>query len=363
MSNLSILNLLRSAVSNGISDIHLKINETPAIRKDGKIMRTKLPKLSEEDFLKILNILLPSSLRNKAFETYDADFSYDLPGVSRFRVNLSHELGKLFMVIRVISLDIPTIDELNLPKSIEKFSSYPNGIVFVTGATGSGKSSTLAAIINHINNTQEKHIITIEDPVEYIFTPNKCIITQRQLEIDTLSFPEGIKYALRQDPDVILIGEVRDTETMSAALKAAETGHLVLATMHTNDAIQTINRAVGFFEPKDRDGIKKQLAESLRGIISQRLVPRIDQQGRIPACEILVNTPTVKDFILRDSLEQIYDLVKKGNFNEMISLNVALFNLYKNGIISKENAIYFSDNKIELQQYMRGVYHGSSYST
>ena len=355
------MNLLKSAVSKGISDIHLKINEPPAVRKDGKIYRTQLPVLTEEEFCQILEMLVPSSFRNKAYDTFDADFSYDIPGVSRFRINLSHELGKMFMVIRVISYHIPTVDELNLPKSIEKFSLFTNGIVFVTGATGSGKSSTLAAMVNHINKTQEKHIITIEDPVEYVFTPDKSIITQRQVEIDTPSFPDGIKYALRQDPDVILIGEIRDSETMNAALKASETGHLVLATMHTNDAIQTINRALGFYEPKDRDSVKKLLAEALRGTISQNLIPRIDRPGRIPACEILVNTPTVKDFILRDSLEQIYDLVKKGNFNEMVSFNISLFNLYKNGVISKENAIYFSDNKVELQQYLRGAFHGTNF--
>lgn len=361
MSNVSIMNLLKSAVSKGISDIHLKINEPPAVRKDGKIYRTQLPVLTEEEFCQILEMLVPSSFRNKAYDTFDADFSYDIPGVSRFRINLSHELGKMFMVIRVISYHIPTVDELNLPKSIEKFSLFTNGIVFVTGATGSGKSSTLAAMVNHINKTQEKHIITIEDPVEYVFTPDKSIITQRQVKIDTPSFPDGIKYALRQDPDVILIGEIRDSETMNAALKASETGHLVLATMHTNDAIQTINRALGFYEPKDRDSVKKLLAEALRGTISQKLIPRIDRPGRIPACEILVNTPTVKDFILRDSLEQIYDLVKKGNFNEMVSFNISLFNLYKNGVISKENAIYFSDNKVELQQYLRGAFHGTNF--
>ena len=216
--------------------------------------------------------------------------------------------------------------------------------------------------MNFINKKQEKHIITIEDPVEFVFSADRSIVTQRQLGVDTPSFPEGIKYALRQDPDVILIGEIRDRATMSAALKAAETGHLVLTTMHTNDAIQTINRVLGFYEPKDREYVRKQIAESLRGTIAQRLIPRLDKASRIPACEILVVTPTVKDFIMKDCLEQIYDLVKKGNFNEMISLNLSLFNLYKNGVISKENALYFSDNKIELQQYMRGAFSGTSFT-
>ena len=361
MPDFNIIDLLKSAVENDISDIHLKINEPPALRKNGKIVRTNFPAITEDDFFSILEELLPSSFRNKAFDAFDLDFSFDIPGVSRFRINLSRELGKMFMVIRVISYAIPTLEELNMPKSLEKFSTFANGIVFITGATGSGKSSTLAAMINHINNTQEKHVITIEDPVEFVFTSNKSIITQRQLEIDTTSYPDGVKYALRQDPDVILIGEIRDRETMSAAFKAAETGHLVLATMHTNDAIQTVNRILGFYDPKDREYIRKQIAECLRGTVTQRLVPRIDKPGRFPACEILVVTPTIKDFIIRDSLEQIYDLIKKGNFNDMISLNISLFNLYKNGIISKEDALYFSDNKIELQQYMRGAYHGSVY--
>lgn len=361
MPNFDIISLLRSAVAKGISDIHLKINEHPALRKNGKIIRTNLPVITEQDFFDILEALLPTSFRNKAFDAFDTDFAFDIPGVSRFRINLSRELGRMFMVIRVISYSIPTVEELNMPKSIEKFAMFTNGIVLVTGATGCGKSSTLAAMINYINNTQEKHIITIEDPVEFVFTPNKSIITQRQLEIDTPSYPEGVKYALRQDPDVIFIGEIRDKETMSAAFKAAETGHLVLATLHTNDSIQTVNRILGFFDPKDREYIRKQLAECLRGTIAQRLIPRLDKAARIPACEILVVTPTVKDFIIRDSLEQIYDLIRKGNFNEMISLNISLFNLYKNGVISKENALYFSDNKIELQQYMRGAYHGTSF--
>lgn len=361
MANFDIVGLLRTAVYKGISDIHLKINEPPAVRISGKIVKTDYEPIEESDFYEIVNILCPQAFRDKVFNNFDSDFSYDIPGVSRFRINLSHELGKLFMVIRVISYYVPNVKDLNLPQSIEKFATFPNGIVFITGATGCGKSTTIAAIINHINKNYNKHIITLEDPVEYIFTPEKSVITQRQIELDTASYSEGVKYALRQDPDVIMIGEIRDEETMSAALKAAETGHLIFSTMHTNDAIQTINRVINLYDIKSRDYIRKQLAESLRATISQRLIPRTDGKGRLPACEILVVTPTVKDFIIKDSPEQIYELVKKGNFNEMISLNQSLYNLFKNGIITKENALYFSDNKIELQQYMRGVYSGSNY--
>ena len=361
MTDFDISEFLRTAVDKGISDIHLKINESPAVRISGKIVKTEYEPLSENDFYNILDLLCPSSYKNKVYDSFDIDFAYDIPGVSRFRINLAHELGKMFMVIRVISYQVPTVKELNLPKSIEKLTNFSNGIIFLTGATGTGKSTTLAALINHINKTQEKHIITLEDPVEFVFTPDKSIITQRQVEIDTSSFAEGVKYALRQDPDIILVGEIRDEETMKAALKAAETGHLILTTLHTNDAVQTINRVLSLFDPRSREDIRKQLAETLRATVSQRLIPRADGQGRFPACEILVVTPTVKDFILRDSPEQIYELVKKGNFNEMVSLNQSLFALYKNGIISKENALYFSDNRIELQQYMRGAFSGSGY--
>ena len=361
MTSFDIVGLLRTAVYKGISDIHLKINEPPAVRIAGKIVKTDFEPIGESDFYEIINILCPQTFRDKIYNNFDSDFSYDIPGVSRFRINLSHELGKLFMVIRVISYSVPDIKDLNLPQSIEKFATFPNGIVFITGATGCGKSTTIASIINYINKNFNKHIITLEDPVEYIFTPEKAVITQRQIDLDTPSYSEGVKYALRQDPDVIMIGEIRDEETMSAALKAAETGHLILSTMHTNDAIQTINRVINLYDIKSRDYIRKQLAESLRATVSQRLIPRADGKGRFPACEILVITPTVKDFIIKDSPEQIYELVKKGNFNDMISLNQSLFNLYKNEVITKENALYFSDNKIELQQYMRGVYSGNSY--
>ncbi len=359
MSKLDIVKFLTEAVEKGASDIHLRTDEPPALRKNGKIFKTKLEPLSEAEIFGIIDTIVPHSIKNKAFEVFDLDFAYEIRGVSRFRVNLSRELGRLSIVIRAISYDILGIEALNLPKSIGKFSALTNGIVLITGPTGSGKSTTIASLIDYINQSYQKHIITIEDPVEYIYTDKKSIVTQRQIEIDTASFPDGIKYALRQDPDVIVIGEIRDVETMQSALKASETGHLVFATMHTNDAIQTINRVINFFDPKDRDFVRKQLAETLRGTVAQKLIPRQDIQGRIPACEILVVTPTVKDFIIKDELEQIYDLVKKGSFNDMTTLNMSLYNLVQQNIITQENALYYSDNKVELQQYIRGVYHGT----
>lgn len=360
MEDFKIIAFLRGVVKQGVSDVHLRVDEHPIVRKDGKILKiSNIKKLTEEDLTKALSELLPQILRNRADQVYDLDFAYEIKGVSRFRVNMSRQLGKLALVIRMIPYEIPKVKDLMLPTSIEQFSSLNNGIVLVTGPTGSGKSTTIAALIEHINSTYQKHIITIEDPIEFIYTNKKCVISQRQIEIDTASFPDGVKYALRQDPDVILIGEIRDKETMSAALKAAETGHLVYATMHTNDAIQTVNRIVNIYEPSDREFIRKQLSETLRGTIAQKLLPRKNTPGRIPACEVLVVTPTVKDFIAKDKLEDVYDLVRKGSFNDMLTMNMSIYELCLRGFISEETALNVSDNKNELKQMLRGAYHGA----
>lgn len=354
-----INSFLARAVSIGASDVHLRADEHPIIRKDGKIIKIDMPKLTEEDISNITNTLVPKIVRSRVNSSFDLDFSYEIKGLSRFRVNLSHQLGKSALVIRNIPYDIKSVEELNLPVSIEQFARQNNGLVLVTGPAGSGKSTTLASLIEYININYPKHIITIEDPIEFVFSSKKSIISQRQVGIDTPTFPDGVKYALRQDPDVILVGEIRDKETVESALKASETGHLVFATLHTNDAVQSINRIVNFFEPKDRDYIRAQVASILRGTISQKLLNCKKGEGRYPACEVLVCTSTVKDFIIKDELEQIYDLVKKGSFNDMLTMNMSLFRLVDKNIITKEEALDKSDNKIELQQMLKGVYHGT----
>ena len=354
-----INNFLIKAISIGASDVHLRVDERPIIRKDGKIIKIDMPKLTEDDINNIVNIMIPKTAKTRANSAFDLDFSYEIKGVSRFRVNLSHQLGKSALVIRNIPFFIKNIEELNLPVSIEQFARLNNGIVLITGPTGSGKSTTLASLIDYININYPKHVITIEDPIEFIFTSKKSIISQRQVEIDTPSFPDGVKYAMRQDPDVILIGEIRDRDTIVSALKASETGHLVFATLHTNDAIQTINRIVNMFDPQDRQYIRSQLASTLRGTISQKLVMHKTGEGRRPACEVLVATPTIKDFILKDELEQIYISVKQGSFNEMLTMNMSLYKLYKDDIITEEEALSQSDNKNELKQMLRGVFHGT----
>src|SRR5574344_1982089 len=258
------------------------------VRKDGKIIKINMPPLTEDDINQTLNQVVPKNVKTKAMSAFDLDFSYEIKGISRFRVNLSRQLGRSALVIRNIPYTIKKFEELDLPLSIEQFAKLNNGIVLITGPTGSGKSTTLASLIDYINTNYQKHIITIEGPIVFIFTSKKSVISQRQVEIDTPTFADGVKYAMRQDPDVILIGEIRDRETIVSALKASETGHLVFATLHTNDAIQTINRMVNFYEPQDRDFVRKQIAETLKGTVSQKLVPRQDTVGRIPACEVLV---------------------------------------------------------------------------
>ena len=354
-----IEDFLRQAVSVGASDAHICEGERPAIRVSGQIMRINLPPLTSEDIEFVIRTVAPTHLKDRITRFFDIDFSYEIPGCSRFRINMSRQLGKTAMVIRAIPYYIKTFSELELPTTLEEFAAFNNGLVLVTGPTGSGKSTTIASLIDFINATTSKHIVTIEDPVEFIFTNKKSIVSQRQLLIDTPSFSDGVKYALRQDTEVIFIGEIRDRETVESALKASETGHLVVSTIHTNDSVQTVGRIINLFEPGERPFIREQIASTLRGTISQKLVPTVDGGSRVPAAEILVVTPTVKDFIQKDELEKIYELVKKGSFNNMTTMNMSLFKLYNEGKISQEVAITYSDNKSELEQLMRGIYHGT----
>lgn len=358
-ANFYIEDFLKQSVSVGASDIHLCEGERPAIRVAGQIMRINVPPLTVEDFDFIVKTIWPVHLKDRIPSYYDLDFSYEIPGLSRFRVNMSRSLGKRAAVFRVIPYYIKTFSELGMPETLVEFANFNNGLVLVTGPTGSGKSTTIASLIDYINATTAKHIVTIEDPVEFIFTNKKCVVSQRQLMVDTDSFSSGVKYSLRQDPDVIFIGEIRDRETIESALSAAETGHLVVSTIHTNDAVQTVARIVNMFDPAERDFIRSQLANNLRGTIAQKLVRSKDGNFRYPAPEILVVTPTVQDFIAKDELEQVYDLVKKGSFNNMQTMNMSLFQLYKDGKIDKETAIANSEDKVEIEQMMRGVFHGT----
>lgn len=359
MADFDVVEFLKQAVSIGASDIHLHAGEHPSVRRDGKIIKIDMPLLTDSDVIKASVELAPLHLKDSISNMLDVDFAYEIKGIARFRVNVSRQLAKYAVVIRTIPYAIKKMQDLYLPEAINQFTELDNGLVLVTGPTGSGKSTTMASLLEHINTHYQKHIITIEDPVEFIFNNKKSIISQRQLLVDTPSYSDGIKYALRQDPDVIFIGEIRDKDTVSNALKAAETGHLVFATIHTNNAIQTVNRIINMFTPADRPFVRNQLAEILRGTISQKLVPLASGVGRHPACEILVVTSTIKDFIEKNELEQIYDLVKKGSFNNMITLNMSLYGMLQRGEITEDAALIASSNKNELKQMMRGVFHGT----
>ena len=347
---------LTKAVSVGASDEHLHLGEPPIIRKLGSIMKTNMPALNLDDLNGALIKMVPKERRDNLESVMDLDFTYEIPGVSRFRVNYNKQLGCPSFVIRNIPYQIKTFDELGLPQTIKQFTKCHNGIVLVTGPTGSGKSTTLAAIIELFNSTFSRHILTIEDPVEFMFKSKKSVISQRQVGLDTESFSSGLKYAMRQDPDIILIGEIRDRETIEAALKAAETGHLVFSTLHTNDAVQTINRVVNMFDVSDRENMRCQFAEVLRGTIAQKLVYSKSLDKRFAAQEIMVSTPTVRDYIIKNCIDKIYELLADGGINEMISLNNSLIKLVEEKKISQEEALAASNDPDQMAKFFRGAY-------
>ena len=324
----SIIQFLRQAVKTGASDEHLMVGHAPYLRINGFIKKVTSQPLTKEDIDNAILDIAPTSIRDKILTLCDVDFMYEIKGCSRFRINYNRQLGMPGLVIRNIPYEIPKLKELSLPDILGTLIEQHNGIILVTGPTGCGKSTTIASLINYINETKARHVITIEDPVEYVFECKNSIISQRQIGVDTKTFADGIKYALRQDPDVIFIGEIRDKETMTAALKAAETGHLVLSTLHTNDAVQTINRVVNMFDEANRYLIRKQLSETLRATIAQKLVYSEKMQKRFPACEIMVVTSTVKDYLVKDNLDEIYELLKVYGYEKYITFDFAMLSKY-----------------------------------
>jgi twitching motility protein PilT len=316
---------LTAAVKNGASDVHFKVGSAPALRVNGQLLPVKVPALQPEDTQRIArHILAASRYRGALEDLQDWDASYALQGVGRFRANLHRNQGHLGAVLRSIPLTVPDFQRLGLPRVLEKISQEERGLVLVTGVTGSGKSSTLAAIVNYINQHYRKHIVTIEDPIEFVHEDRFSRLTQREIGPDTPDFGKALRAALRQDPDVILVGEMRDAETIEIAIKAAETGHLVLSTVHTQDAYRTINRIVGVFPPEAQTGVRNRLAENLRATVSQRLLPHASGKGRVVAAEIMVSTLSVVEFIkdpartseIKDSLERGHDLLGTQSFDQ-----------------------------------------------
>lgn len=355
-----IQRLLLVASAQNVSDIHLRVGLPPMFRSYGDIIPTNFPVVSLQSMQQMAQWLIPERLYPALKEKRDLDFGVSWNG-QRLRVNMLYDMGRMGFVIRLVRTSIPNLKTLNLPRSIESFPSLSSGLVLLTGPTGCGKSTTLASIIEQININSQKHIVTIEDPVEFIYTSKKSLITQRQLGVDTDSFAMAIRQALRQNPDVMLIGELRDRDTAFSAMKAAETGILVFATLHTPDAVQTLNRLIHMFEPGEQPTIRDHLAHVLRAVVSQRLYhPLNSEDGRAAVAEVVLVTNTVKDYLIRNDLDTLYRLVDESRLGEMQSMNSALYHLFKNNQISMEEALELSNNPILLQNRFQGIYHGTS---
>ncbi len=306
--------IFKRAIEAGASDLHIKAGDIVRARITGELVPLTDQKISNAQVRQLAMKLIPLEKdRERIDEITDYDCSWGLPGMGRFRVNILKQRGTFMIVMRVIPIEIPTFADLRLPKVLERVAQYERGLVLVTGVTGSGKSSTMAAIINYINRNYNRHIVTLENPIEFLHRDLNSSVTQRDIGMDTPSFVDGLRSALRQDPDVLLIGEMRDKTTIDTALKAAETGHLVISTVHTKNAVQTLSRLIAVFAPEEQDMIRVRLADSIQSVVSQRLIPTADGKGRVVACEVMVVTGTIRDCILdTDRMDEIHDLIEEG---------------------------------------------------
>jgi len=355
--------LLRNAVALGASDIHLKIGQPPVLRRDGSLgpMEQAAP-LSEDDLrgaLELITAIAPHKLQGFD-ETGDLDIAYQSEDLPRFRVNAFRQRGATSFAFRVIPKNVPNFEQLSLPEGVQKLAEEHRGLVLVTGATGSGKTTTLAAMIDYMNRSRRQHIVTIEDPIEIIHPDHGCIVNQREVGLDTTDFMQALRRALRQDPDVILIGELRDAETAQTALQAAESGHLVLSTLHTVDAAETIGRIVEFFPGIKQPMIRSVMAGVLKGVVSQRLLPRVDG-GRVAAVEVMVTNTRIADLIRESRTEEITDAIEEGAFHKMQSFTKALIDLVLAGVVDQEVAANASTNKhdfvVSLEQALKEQAH------
>jgi len=349
--------VLRQMLEQSASDLHLKVGCAPTLRVHGELRTLPMPPMRSEEMKSLADQIMPPKRQREFSELKEADFALGVPGVGRFRVNAYQQRGTIAYAFRVVPFQANTIVELNLPKVVEQIALKPRGLVLVTGITGSGKSTALAAMINFINQNRHANIITIEDPIEFLHRDNKSHINQREVGTDTTSFEQALRRVLRQDPDVLLVGEIRDMATLDTAMKAADTGHLVFSTLHTTDATQTINRILSFYPPHQQSEFRFLLAIALEAVISLRLVPRADRAGRVPAAEILMNTAAVRDNI-RDMSKSlnIPELIADGTIQYgMQSFDQSLMNWYKKGVISYENAVYFATNPSEFALRVQGI--------
>ena len=350
--------LLRMAMERKASDLHLKVGNYPHLRIDGELVPlTDQPRVTAEDMLTMAFSMMSARQKQKFKEVSEIDMAYGVAGLGRFRVNVFQQRGNVGLVLRVIPTKIRALDELYLPKVIEQICEMPRGLVLVTGVTGSGKSTTLAAMIDRVNSTRAEHIITIEDPIEFLHRDKKGYVNQREVEVDTPSFSTALRASLRQDPDVIRVGEMRDMETIGTALHAAETGHMVFSTLHTLDAVETINRIIAVFPPPEQKQIRLQLAAVLRAVVSQRLVKRADGEGRVPAVEVMINTAYIRECILvPEKTRAVRDAIAAGTSQYgMQTFDQSLWDLFQAGLVGYETALDNASNADDFKLRMQGI--------
>jgi twitching motility protein PilT len=355
---MNIDDLLRKAVAKGASDLHLKAGAYPMLRVAGALVPlTEEKRLDNDDTQAMGSAVMSAAQREKYNESQEIDLAYSVTGLGRFRCNVFQQRGTMGMVLRVIPTRILTVDDLLLPPVLRKIAEEERGLVLVTGTTGSGKSTTLAAMIDHVNGSRCSHVMTVEDPIEFLHRDNRSIVNQREVAVDTRSFAQALRSALRQDPDVILVGEMRDFETIETGLLAAETGHLVFSTLHTLDATETINRIIAVFQPHQQKQVRLQLAAVLKAIISQRLIPRADHTGRVPAVEVLIATAFIRDCIIdKDKAHLIQGAIAAGTSQYgMQTFDQSIFGLFQRGLITYEEALRWATNIDEFKLRVQGI--------
>jgi twitching motility protein PilT len=353
---MDVIELLRYTVEMGSSDLHLKVGNVPYIRVDGELQPTPFPVMEAADTQAAAERLLPAQKAQEFADAWEADFGYSLPGVGRFRVNVFRQRGVIGMAIRRVRSEVPTFEELRLPPVIRTLAESVRGLILLTGPTGTGKTTTIASMIGHINRTRRAHIVTIEDPIEVVHDDEKSIIQQREVGIDTTSYSAALKRVVRQDPDVIFVGEIRDSESALSAIQAAETGHQVISTMHTIDATETINRILDLFPPQQQREVRTSFAGALKGIVCQRLVARADGKGRVPAVEVLVATGRVYDRIIEpEATITLTDVIADGEYYGMQTFDQALVKLVMEGMVTEEDARRASTSPHDFNLALRGV--------
>jgi len=349
----AIMELLEAVLERGASDLHVTSGTPPTIRVHGSLQRlNQYPKLTPEELQRMIYSILSQKQRERLEQELELDVSYSLPGKARFRVNVYFQRDAMGAAFRLIPFEIKSIDDLGLPIQIEEFARLPRGLVLVTGPTGSGKSTTLASLVDVINEERDVHIMTVEDPIEFLHRHKRALVNQREVGHDTTSFAQALKHVLRQDPDVILVGEMRDLETISTALTAAETGHLVFATLHTQDAPQTIDRIIDVFPPFQQQQVRVQLAVTLQGIVTQQLLATVDGRGRAASAEVLIATPAVRNLIREAKIHQIYSLMQAGGKFGMQTMDASLAQLVRAGKISRESALAQCHDPEELHRIL-----------